>query len=307
MVGNAIPAMDVSVVVPTLNDRDELRGCLESVAEEEPHEVVVVNGPSTDGTSGMVRERPDVDVLVEIDERNVNVARNAGLDRVTGDAVGFLAPTMAVEPGWLDAVGETLSRADAVTGPTHERLDAGVATDTVDSRRIRGRDVTYFNGGNVAFTRELLAEIDGFDEYLEVGGARDAAHRIAGVGSEVAWSTGMCVAQEAAADGGTAERDWRARYRSLAYRLAKNYGLHPTVPLRTLRHAATDAGGALRDVLRGDARPTSWFGNGREVAFGGAHGYVDGLRARYADRSPSRNPRGLSARADRAVAIHDRR
>lgn len=298
--------MDVSVVVPTLNDRDQLRGCLESLAGEEPHEVVVVNGPSTDGTSGMVRERPDVDVLVEIDERNVNVARNAGVDRSRGDAVGFLAPTMAVEPGWLDAVRRALSGADAATGPTHERLDAGVATDTIESRRIRGRQVTYFNGGNVAFTRELLAELDGFDEHLEVGGARDAAHRIAGVGSEVDWSAGMCVAW-AATDGGTAERDWRARYRSLAYRLAKNYGLHPTVPFRTLRHAATDAGGALRDVLRGEARPTSWLGNGRDVALGGGRGYAEGLRARYADRSPSRNPRGLSARADRAVAVHDRR
>lgn len=299
--------MDVSVVVPTLNDRDQLRGCLESVADEGPHEVVVVNGPSTDGTSGMVRERTDVDVLVEIDERNVNVARNAGVDRSRGDAVGLLAPTMAVEPGWLDAVREALAGADAVTGPTHERLDAGVATDTVESRRIRGRQITYFNGGNVAFTRELLAELDGFDEYLAVGGARDAAHRVAGIGSEVDWSAGMCVAQEAAADGGTAERDWRARYRSLAYRLAKNYGIHPTVQFRTLRHAGADAAWALRDVIRGEAKPTSWFGNGREVALGGGRGYVDGLRARYTDRTPSRNPRGLSARADRAVAVHDRR
>ena len=300
--------MDVSVVVPTLNDRDELRGCLDSIAAEAPHETVVVNGPSTDGTSGMVRDRADVDVLVEIDERNVNVARNAGLDRIRGDAVGFVAPMVAVEPGWLDAVTEALSSADGVTGPTHERLDAGVATDTVESRRIRGRRITYFNGGNVAITRDLATEIDGFDEYLDVGGARDAAHRIAGVGSEITWSAEMCVSREAAAaDGGTTEPDWRSRYRSLSYRLAKNYGLHPTVPFRTAKHAAADAVGALRDVLRGDAKPTAWVGNGRDVAFGSVRGYLDGLRARYTDRAPKRNPRGLSARTDRAVTVHDRR
>ena len=299
--------MDVSVVVPTLNDRDQLRGCLDSLADEGPHEVVVVNGPSTDGTSGMVRGRPDVDVVVEIDERNVNVARNAGIDRARGDAVGFLAPTTTAESGWLDALSGGLAGADAVTGPTHERLDAGVTTDTVESRRLRGREITYFNGGNVAFRRDLLAEIDGFDEYLAVGGARDAAHRVAAVGAEVDWSPEMCVAREAAADGGTAERDWRTRYRSLTYRLAKNYGLHPTVPFRALRHAVVDAGGAFRSVLRGEAKPTSWLGNGREVALGGGRGYVDGLRARYADRSPGRNPRGLSTRADRAVAVCDRR
>ena len=299
--------MDVSVVVPTLNDREELRGCLDSIAAESPREIVVVNGPSTDGTSGMVRDREDVDVLVEIDERNVNVARNAGLDRIRGDAVGFVAPTMSVESGWLDAVTGDLREAEAVTGPTHERLDAGVATDTIESRRIRGRTVTYFNGGNVAFSRGLMESIDGFDEYLGVGGARDAAHRIAGVGSEVVWSAEMCVSREAAADGGTTERDWRTRYRSLSYRLAKNYGIHPTVPFRTLRHAVVDAGGALRDVVRGDGKPSAWFGNGRDVVLGGSRGYADGLRARYTDRNAQRNPRGLSARTDRAVAVHDRR
>ncbi len=299
--------MELSVVVPTLNDRDELRRCLDALAAEAPAEMVVVNGPSTDGTSGMVRERSDVDVLVEIDDRNVNVARNAGLDRIRGDAVAFVDPTMAIEPGWLDAVSEGLSEEAAVTGPTHEQLGAGVATDTVESRTIGGRRVTYFNGGNVAFSRELVNELDGFDEYLDVGGSRDAAHRIAGLGYGVQWASRMCVSRETAADGGEAERDWRARYRSLSYRLAKNYGLHPTVPFRTLRHAMADAGVTLRDVARGDGKPSAWFGNGRDVVLGSFRGYADGLRARYTDRNPRRNPRGLSARTDRAVAVHDRR
>lgn len=299
--------MDVSVVVPTLNDRDELVGCLDAIAAENPYEIIVVNGPSTDGTSGMVRNHDAVDVLVEIDDRNVNVARNAGLDRVRGDAVGFVSPTMAVEPGWLDAVSEALAEADAATGPTHERLDTGVATDTAESRTIRGRSVTYFNGGNVAFTRELATAIDGFDEYLEIGGSRDAAHRISGLGYEVSWSGKMCVSRETAADGGRSERDWRTRYRSLSYRLAKNYGLHPTIPFRTIRHAVADAAQALQDVARGDAKPTAWFGNGRDVVLGGVKGYIDGLRARYTDRTPRRNPQGVSARTDRAVSVHDRR
>ena len=299
--------MELSVVVPTLNDRDDLRGCLDAVGAEAPSEVVVVNGPSTDGTSGMVRDRDDVDVLVEIDDRNVNVARNAGIDRVRGDAVAFLDPTMTAETGWRDAVEEGLSDADAVTGPTHEQLGAGVATDTVEDRTISGRTVTYFSGGNVAFTRDVLTAIDGFDEYLETGGARDAAHRIAALGYETIWSNRMCVSREAAADGGSTERDWRARYRSLSYRLAKNYGIHPTVPFRTLRHAVADAGQTLREVAQGEGKPSAWFGSGRDVVVGGIRGYVDGLRARYADRSPRRNPRGLSARNDRAVAVHDLR
>ena len=299
--------MDISVVVPALNDRDQLEGCLDALSSEAPDEVVVVNGPSTDGTSGMVRARDDVDVLVEIDDRNVNTARNAGLDRTDGDVVAFLLPTVRVEAGWCRAVEATLPAADVATGPAHEQLRAGVTADAIETRAICGRSVTYFNGGNAAFTREVLETLDGFDENLATGGARDAAHRVAGLGHGVAWAAEMCVSREAAPDGGTTERNWRRRYYSLAYRLAKNYGLHPTVPLRTVRHAAVDAVDTLRDVVRGDASPTRWLGGGRDVAVGGVAGYADGIRARYADRSPKRNPSGRSSRTDRAVAVYDSR
>ena len=295
------------MVVPTLNERDHLEGCLDALAREDPAEILVVNGPSTDGTSGMVLDRTDVDALIEVDDRNVNAARNAGLDRAAGDAVAFLSPVVRVEEGWRSAVVETLADADVATGPTHEQLRAGVATDTVETRTIRGRSVTYFNGGNAALSRELLEALDGFDENLRTGGARDAAHRVAGLDYGVAWAAEMSVAREAAADGGTTERDWRSRYRSMAYRLAKNYGFHPTVPYRTIRHAVTDAASRLRDVVGGEARPSTWLGDGRDVVVGATRGYADGVRARYADRSPKRNPSGWSVRTDRAVAVYDKR
>ena len=295
------------MVVPTLNERDHLEGCLDALAQEDPAEILVVNGPSTDGTSGMVLDRTDVDALIEVDDRNVNAARNAGLDRAAGDAVAFLSPVVRVEEGWRSAAVEALADADVATGPTHEQLRAGVATDTVETRTIRGRSVTYFNGGNAALSRELLEALDGFDENLRTGGARDAAHRVAGLDYGVAWAAEMSVAREAAADGGTTERDWRSRYRSMAYRLAKNYGFHPTVPYRTVRHAVTDAASTLRDVVGGEARPSTWLGDGRDVVVGATRGYADGVRARYADRSPKRNPSGWSVRTDRAVAVYDKR
>ena len=53
--------MQLSVVVPTLNARDRLAATLDGLASHAPDaEVVVVNGPSADGTTGMVRDRADV-------------------------------------------------------------------------------------------------------------------------------------------------------------------------------------------------------------------------------------------------------
>ena len=307
--------MDVSVVIPTLNGRDQLAASLDAITEHAPDvEVVVVNGPSADGTSGMVRDRDDVDVLVEIDERNVNVGRNAGIDRASGDVIALVEYDLTVEEGWLEALRQGIATVPedgdergAVTGPTHRRLRAGVTTETAELRDIRGREVRYFGGGNVAFRRQALEAIDGFDENLQTGGARDAAHRLAGLGYEVAWAPGMSVATELEADGGTHERDWGWRYRSLCYRLVKNYGLRPSILYRIVRHAGTDAIDSLGEVAEGEGRPTEWLGNGRDVLIGTVSGIGRGLAARLADRSPRRNPKGWSSRTDRAVAVHDRR
>jgi glycosyltransferase involved in cell wall biosynthesis len=298
--------MNVSVVVPTLNGRDQLATSLDSLAEHAPDvEVIVVNGPSADGTTGMVRDRDDVDVLVEISDRTLNVARNAGIETASGDVVAFLGHDLAVEESWLDALASGLADAHAVTGPTHRTLRAGMTTEDPERRDIAGRHVTYFNGFNAAFRTEALAAMDGFDEYLETGGARDGAHRLAGMGYEVDWQPGMSVRQEYEADGGVQERDWGWKYRALTYRLVKNYGVRPTVAVRTLSHATSDAVETARDVLRGDAVPSSWFANGRDVVVGMATGASDGLVARARDRSPTRNPHGVSKRGDRAVARYD--
>ncbi|GGN85079.1 MULTISPECIES: glycosyltransferase family 2 protein [Haloarcula] len=300
--------MELSVVVPTLNGREELAGSLDALAEEVPDaETIVVNGPSADGTTGMVRDRDDVDVLVEVADRSVNVARNAGLDRATGDAVAIVSQGLSVESGWAEAVRSGVDSSVAVTGPTHEQLVAGMTTESKETRTIAGRDVTYFNPGNVAFRRTAIDALDGFDEYLQIGGSRDVAHRLAARGYTVGWDAEMCVSREFEADGGIRETDWNWKYRSLAYRLLKNYGVRPTVARRMLSHAGIDAAEALKDVARGETPPSKWLGTGRDVLRGLGLGSKDGLVARYRDRSDARNPNGRSIRADRAVTVYDRR
>ncbi len=60
-------------------------------------------------------------------------------------------------------------------------------------------------------------------------------------------------------------------------------------------------------IFSGESTPTGWFSNGLEVVTNAAGGFVDGLRARYSDRSQQRNPNGVSARHDRAVQLYDQR
>jgi len=300
--------MQLSVVVPTLDGREQLARTLDALAGYVPAaEVVVVNGPSTDGTTGMVRERDDVDVLVEVADRTVTAARNAGIEQTVGDAVALVDQGLAVTDEWYDSLVEGLADADVVSGPVHERLRGGMTTEQVESDALAGREVTYFNGGNVAFSRPALDALDGFDEYLEIGSARDGAHRLANLDYAVTWHSGMGVARQVGADGGGPTSDLGWKYRSLAYRLVKNYGVRPRVAARMISHAGRDALDSLRDVARGDGTPSNWLGTGRDVLSGLAVGSKDGAWARLLDRSSRRNPYGRSARSDRAVAVYDRR
>ena len=301
--------MELSVVVSTLNGREQLLSCLDTLSAHVPSstELIVVNGPSSDGTTGAVREREDVDVLVEISERNRNVSRNAGIEVTSGEMIAFVGDTYLVTDSWYDAI-ETAADAgvDVVTGPADRKL----SPETKRPPTLRGGPVTEFDGDNVAFSRPLLEELDGFDERLPVDGARDVAHRLAARERSVTWSPEMAAREVVETDGGSPASDPDTasdpgeRYRARAYCLAKNYGPHPVVLGKPLYTALRDGLERTRAVLGGEETPTGWLGGGVTVSTSTLCGLKTGFVARYRE---GRNPAGLSSRHDRAVRVYDRR
>jgi glycosyltransferase involved in cell wall biosynthesis len=298
--------MKCSVVIPTLNGRDHLATSLDALAAHAPAcEVIVVNGPSADGTTGMVQNRDDVAVLLEISERTPGVALNAGINMATGDAIAFLNHDLAVESGWQTAVIDGLTEAVAVTGPIHQTLPVGMTTTEPESTVIGEKSISLFNMGNVAFRADILNELDGFDEYLDAREGIDLAHRINNVGETVSWEANMGVRTEFKTDGGIRQQNRREKYRALAYTLMKNYGLRFTTAKETIRPPGQDALTSLRATVTGEMQPTTWIATGRDVLAGLCDGIRSGAVARVRDRSSVRNPNGCSARADRVVACYD--
>lgn len=303
--------MDFSVVVPTYNRRQVLVKCLDAIeTNTDAVELIVVNGPSTDGTSGMVRNRSDVDILLEVAERNINVARNAGITTASGDVIAFINHCYGPGPGWQQAVtGAITDGAAVISGPVDN--NTGLINERLDWFDT-GFDLT---SGNIAMNREAIVSTDGFDEYLKVGGIADLAHRLRGLRVDSRWSGGMRVRsfEESQPDDERwtipfledEKAQWGLRYRSLGYILAKNYGIRPRVPWWLGRRAFVDAGGGARDVIKGTIPPTSWFANGWAVVSNGGAGIKAGLLARRRDPTATRNPNGVSMRLDRIVDRYD--
>lgn len=107
------PGYAVSVIVVNWNTRDILDDCLASIARETtlPHEVIVVDNASTDGSAEMVRTRhPNVRLIANDVNRGFAAANNQGLRIARGDKALLLNPDTIVLDGaidrmvaWLDA------------------------------------------------------------------------------------------------------------------------------------------------------------------------------------------------------------
>jgi hypothetical protein len=86
--------MKISVIIPAYNAGATLREALDSVQAQNhaPHEVIVVDDGSTDDTAEIARSYQEVLPLVLVQQANAGLgaARNAGMDKATGDAWTFL-------------------------------------------------------------------------------------------------------------------------------------------------------------------------------------------------------------------------
>lgn len=85
----------ISVIIPAYNIENYIKRSLKSVCEQTYTnlEIIVINDGSTDSTGGIIDEMASLDSrIVPIHKQNagVSAARNTGLDRATGDYIGFV-------------------------------------------------------------------------------------------------------------------------------------------------------------------------------------------------------------------------
>ncbi len=99
-----------SIIIPTCNNLDLTRQCLESIracTEAEEYEVIVVDNGSSDGTPDYLREQEAAGHLTAIlNQENLGFARasNQGARAAAGHYLVFLNNDTVATPGWLRAL-----------------------------------------------------------------------------------------------------------------------------------------------------------------------------------------------------------
>ena len=125
----------VSFVVPTLNEAKNLPWLLPRIPKW-AHEVVIMDGRSTDDTVAVARRlRPDVKVVME-PRRGKGAALQAGFKAATGDIIVMLdADGSMVPEEAIVFVGALMAGADLVKG---SRFLQGAGTDDMSLFRMLG-------------------------------------------------------------------------------------------------------------------------------------------------------------------------
>src|SRR5262249_23632113 len=99
--------MQVSIIVPVLNEAPLIRPFLEHLRERAPGvEIIVVDGASTDGTDDLAAGF--CDQLVRSGERSRAIQMNAGARAAAGDVFWFLHADAEVPSGCLDEIAHII-------------------------------------------------------------------------------------------------------------------------------------------------------------------------------------------------------
>lgn len=112
--------MLLSVVIPVYNVKDYLRGCVESVIDENftDYEIILVDDGSTDGESGelcdlLALEHPDLIRVIHQENKGLGGARNTGIQAATGKYLFFPDSDDSVVKGTVSLLCKKAIESDA--------------------------------------------------------------------------------------------------------------------------------------------------------------------------------------------------
>lgn len=195
----------VSIVVCTYNGAATLRECLNSLVRLNypNYEVIVVDDGSSDATPQITDEFPTVRTIRQ-QNRGLSVARNVGAAAATGDVVAYTDSDCVADPDWLDYLLDAMQRqqVEAIGGPNlPPPTDAWIAQCVAASPggpshvMLDDQLAEHIPGCNMAFRRDLLLKIGGFDPQFRQAGDDvdicwrwiDEGYRIGYAASAVVW------------------------------------------------------------------------------------------------------------------------
>jgi len=151
----------ISVIIPTLNEESCLAETLRGLRRQQPAQIIVVDGGSSDATC---RTAQDADLLLH-GPRGRAVQMNLGAAHATGDALLFLHADCLLEDGALQDAERLLAGRRVAGGCFTMTVRAsGLLYRTIDAcatARVRLTGIVYGDQG-LFVRRALFEQLGGF-------------------------------------------------------------------------------------------------------------------------------------------------
>jgi GT2 family glycosyltransferase len=169
----------ISVIVCTHNGSGTILDCLRGLQRLDypAIEVIIVNDGSTDDTVDIARQFP-FDVI-SISHLGLSTARNVGLQNATGEIIAYIDDDAWPDPDWLTYLALTF-RDEACSGaggpnirPPGESTVSDCAADSPGGPihvMLTDVEAEHLPGCNMAFRRDALAAVGGFDPAFRTAG-----------------------------------------------------------------------------------------------------------------------------------------
>lgn len=165
----------VTTIIPVHNREEFIGRAIESVLGQTytDVELVVVDDASTDGTREVVERYDDDRVHLRTFEMNrgANAARNAGIERATGEYITFLDSDDEYDPTFVETVVEHLASARGVYTSRRQvrdgrAVDIDVANQTLTEPQSVVHDYQAYGFSNWAFRADVFDTVGMLDESL---------------------------------------------------------------------------------------------------------------------------------------------
>lgn len=242
-----------SVIIITRDRPEMLKRCIDSViAQDYAHKEIIVADSSKDSATRQLVESYGGMKYVQVTNAHNNMpkSRNVGIGLASGDVIVFIDDDAAAHPGWMAALAECYNDPEvggagglAVEKNQNTVVAGGEVTGRVypDGRHVGNFtitegpafDVDWVPGCNMSWRREVVQELNGFDEGYTITNAceeRDFATRVRLAGWRVRYHPKAGVDHYAAPKAGL-RRDFmdpKVHYsviRNNTYFNVKNFGL----------------------------------------------------------------------------------
>jgi rSAM/selenodomain-associated transferase 2 len=147
----------ISVIIPTLNEERVLTATLQRARQPGVHEIIVVDGGSTDTTRALATALAD---LVVSAPRGRAAQMNAGAARASGDLLLFLHADTWVPNGFADAVAAACTPPEVVGGRFDVQLEPSspLLWLTGELINLRSRLSRIASGDQAIFIRRAVFE-----------------------------------------------------------------------------------------------------------------------------------------------------